>query len=105
MHGFLKISQVAFYVENEQLATRQITIKTPAFETADVTIKGNGVQNFSHKVNTDIHEDYFPNSPREIFKHPPRKNPQRRNTHVFQSLRRGVRVSGILQCPQQTTTK
>ena len=35
----------------------------------------------------------------KVLKHPPQKNPKRRNTYVFQGLRRGV---NILSDPTQT---
>ena len=66
--------------------------------------KDNSFNRHYRDEHCQIHKLKFFRFPEEVFKHPPQKNPQHRNTHVFQGLRRGVNILSD-PTPTQRDTK
>jgi hypothetical protein len=81
--GSLKIRQDGFLVENEQLATRQITIKTPTLKTADAELKREYcLKVFTQSKYRDPRSLFF-ESPRDISIHPPPKTGNGKTSRGF----------------------
>ena len=70
-----------------------------------MTIRKDNYLNRHYRVGyCQIHRLKLFRFPEEVFKHSPQKKPQRRNTHVFRGLRRGVNILSD-PTPTQRDTK